>query len=108
MGDWLDELKARRAAISPAPWKLQGHPSETTMVYDAEGDSVVYNEGSPNERDAEFIAHAPSDIDRLIAEVERLRQEVNERDGALHYPPTYPEAYAKVYGYWPETQEEPG
>lgn len=50
------------------------------MVSDAEGEIVVYDEGRPGEDDAEFIVHAPADIDWLITEVERLRSEPTYRD----------------------------
>jgi hypothetical protein len=50
----LDQIKARRAAITRQPW------SASTAT------------------GREFIAHAPDDIDRLVAEVERLRDE-NQR-----------------------------
>src|SRR5690606_15380000 len=44
-------------------------------VFDTDASAICYAqpEGQLMERDAELIAHAPSDMQALIAEVERLR-----------------------------------
>lgn len=86
-------IGARLAAATSGPWEV-----------DDTGWGVVNSEqriGSfGKSRDAEFIAHAPSDIDALLAENERLRylgfdvspagRPRNNRDGACtcNYNPT--------------------
>jgi hypothetical protein len=97
----LDQIKARRAAITPTPWGWAD--SETDEELDAtdvaSGEHSVYLHGAEwgddlergsvvlptdwrfvahgveeiERADAEFIAHAPTDIDQLVGEVERLR-----------------------------------
>lgn len=60
----IEQIEARFAAVTPGPWEV-----------------IPYSR--PN---AEFIAHAPADIAALIAEVRRLRGEVEDwRETALHH-----------------------
>jgi len=99
MGDWLDEVKARRAAITPPPWwdspvlaapgthTIRGGPGDF-RGFDGSlpGDTrpvariapAPFEDGgyaTNHDADADFIAHAPADVERLIAEVERLRDD---------------------------------
>lgn len=90
----LDAIKRRRAAITPAPWEkayggtTDANPRSRThgrfivtefFVRRPDDDTAIAADiidpdtSEPHEGNAEFIAHAPTDIDALIAEVERLR-----------------------------------
>ncbi len=63
----LDKIRARIDAASKGPW--QG--GEDGLVWAPRlGDPVS---ASTEQADAEFIAHARTDIPALLAEVERLR-----------------------------------
>jgi hypothetical protein len=90
----LDQIKARRAAITRPPWRVHdrigeawrrsrpSHEESAQWHWDILGreddDSIVATEhgeaGVWKREDAEFIAHAPDDTDHLIGEVERLRK----------------------------------
>ncbi len=79
----LEPIKARLGAVSPRPWKAQEqdlgsnrvtvegpirrdkHRGYTLVDIITDGSSIA---------DAEFIEHAPEDIEALIAEVEWLRE----------------------------------
>jgi hypothetical protein len=82
--DELEPIKARLAAISPAPWRaepLQELPEDhgpSVWIWDATGDALAGEDGwhewtAFSSADRDFIGHAPSDMRWLIAEVERLR-----------------------------------
>ncbi len=90
----IDEIRARRGVITPGPWvKWQDHnevfagpvvennsgtiAGHRAQIADCDTDWGDWDEdeqpeGSPA-ANAEFIAHAPDDIDYLLAEVERLQ-----------------------------------
>lgn len=74
----LAPIKARLAAATPGPWTWVCHStagvSEWT-VFDAADHALATNRHGWRP-DAEFIAHAPTDIAALLAEVERLRAEL--------------------------------
>ena len=69
----LELIKARERDASRGPWRVGmfgEDRNEPAVVFDDGGDSSLMMQ-----RDAEFMAHARSDIPALIAEVERLRAE---------------------------------
>jgi hypothetical protein len=68
----LDEDEAAaNACQSPSPWKPSSHPSGSSVVDDAAGDPLIYNEGSPSLDEARHIArHDPA---RVLREVEAMR-----------------------------------
>ena len=81
----LDAIRGREAKATAGPWGVDGPaqcgPGDTLTVYPVEdGGTVAYVQ--PSWDDAEFIAHARTDIPALLAEVERLRAD-NERLRAL-------------------------
>jgi hypothetical protein len=83
-GDPFKDVRERRAKITPAPWRWKagdspGGPWGRVWAGESDDDGVVATTYSPN-ADAEFIAHAPADIDRLLAENERLREALRDRD----------------------------
>ena len=67
-----DEAAAKAAAHgNDGRWVLQGHPSESAIIWDSNGSAVVYDEGSPTEAEAAHIAlHDPN---RELREVEAGR-----------------------------------
>ena len=91
----LDPIKERLAAATPGPWRVWHDPDpskvrstavETAWCYgDIEGDTELITDYLPTGADAEMIANAPEDIAALVAEVERLREQV-EAVKALHVP----------------------
>ena len=86
--DELLEIETRLTTATPGPWQTrEGDPStvETTAPAAAENQREICDTGfrdSPGgaqecRANARFIAHAPTDIPRLIAEVRRLSAEVH-------------------------------
>jgi outer membrane murein-binding lipoprotein Lpp len=74
----LQAIKARRNAIGLAvPWKYEhAWNNNTYWIGDALDVSVVFTDGGvKKESDAIFIANAPTDIDALLSDVERLTAE---------------------------------
>ena len=77
----LDAIQGREAKATEGPWGVDGPaqrgPGDSLAVYHVEdGGTVAYVQ--PSWDDAEFIAHARTDIPALLAEVEWLRAD-NER-----------------------------
>ena len=82
----LDKIKARREKITPGKWRTEfgeavkirakhgGYVATLGWLKGPYGSMgrISNNEGEAN---AHFIANAPTDIDWLIAEVERLKAE---------------------------------
>ena len=81
----LEPIKERLAAATPGPWEMSYDADDkwtsiTGQPYDDGGQwlvcpEVATCEGEPD-ADSTFIAHAPEDIAALVAEVERLREQV--------------------------------
>jgi hypothetical protein len=81
----LDAMRARIAAATPGPWTsiVEGRDqtSGSSFIQTATQDLYVSGEdyvggGGHATADLDFIANARQDMPRLIAEVERLRQEL--------------------------------
>lgn len=87
----LDPIKARRAAIGEGSWRETITEDGGLVVYLAEpkssamDDAYIYpasflffgdmeDTEALDHAQAEFVAHAPQDVDALIAEVEKLRE----------------------------------
>jgi hypothetical protein len=75
----LPEIKARLAAITPGQWKLREPFEDEARVFSVwtgPNDGTIadcYNYTDEQDKaNAQFIAHSPTDIAALIAEVERL------------------------------------
>ena len=70
----LSEIGKREKAATPGPW-----PRTTLMVrpgFTGRASAYALSVGAPDERgypDAEFAAHARTDVPRLLAEVRALR-----------------------------------
>lgn len=74
--DELDAIRERLAAATPGPWTADTYAE---AIYALDGAAVVSGSRWGGEAsvfdhapDADFIAHAPTDIAALLAEVERL------------------------------------
>lgn len=87
----LAAIEARVAAAKRAPWQafrfpggcFAGRPirGEYLLFVSWDGESgagVAYSDGSLDEGDAEFIAHARQDVPALVREVRRLRRQLAE------------------------------
>lgn len=103
----IEAIRRRLDAATAVPWSSS--PTPVTDVVRAgawpiamvgvspehlstsyEDDCLVATWGSPSTRqDAELIAHAPTDISYLLAEVERLTDALTELDGALEMGDTH-------------------
>jgi hypothetical protein len=77
----LADIRERLSAASSAPWIVQrDRDTLTRRVVSADGmlDANLGYLGNASQANARFIARAPADIRVLLAEVDRLRAEVQE------------------------------
>lgn len=77
----LEPIKARTEAASEGPWVTNDYFGEVSTAGYVVARVSYHDPGAfaGNERqdeDAEFIAHARTDVPRLVEEVERLRAEL--------------------------------
>ncbi|WP_162142497.1 ead/Ea22-like family protein [Aneurinibacillus terranovensis] len=73
----LKEIRDRLAAATPGPWRIPSKCDEYSYyLCDEEWDDFGHIIVDRN--DAEFIAHAPEDIRRLLDEVERVRSALSD------------------------------
>ena len=92
----LKAIKARLTKATPGPWEwciwVRRHalqrrvgPKAFLVVLETQGDAEA-DYPCANDADRDLIQHAPTDLATLIAEVERLRAEVEaERSEAIDY-----------------------
>lgn len=80
----LDAIQARRDAITPGPWVRRDHEVEfhADIVAGTFATAQVFIE-----EDAEFIAHAPDDMDALLVEVRRLTEERDQAAAVVEAAP---------------------
>ncbi|MFZ3592244.1 hypothetical protein [Streptomyces sp. BH104] len=74
----LAEIQARTESATPGPWWtdiLPEHGGESIGI-DAPGDNWIVPVQDLHEPDAEFVAHARTDVPTLLAEVQRLKGEL--------------------------------
>jgi hypothetical protein len=69
----IEEIKARAAAATPGPWKSKINGNTVRSYGIISQTRKICSAISTLTADAEFIAHARTDIPDLIAEVERLQ-----------------------------------
>jgi hypothetical protein len=76
----LVQIEKRCAAATPGPWRsyVEGrdHQSGSDFIR-TQGDDIELSGATTDDQD--FIAHAREDLPRLVAEVRRLREEVERR-----------------------------
>lgn len=95
MKQQLDQIRARLNAASPGPWEVNGDHFYVCSVGNSNIDGKDYDvcmngyaardgANSDAKTDADFIAHAPTDIARLLKAIERLREQRDANyDGPL-------------------------
>ncbi len=76
----LQEIKARRAAITPGPWENWYRDPHAYGGIPLLGWTHARGPFIQKEADATFIAHAPTDIDTLLQMIERQAAEIE------HFP----------------------
>lgn len=86
----LDAIEARAKAATPAPWQTDqselSHPRGWDISAEASKYGYIASDGEgyqgavAEEADAEFVAHARTDIPVLVAEIRRLRPRVISGD----------------------------
>lgn len=72
MIDRIDEIRERRRLSTPYPWKMvEGTVYGTVLVHEESdgGEIIIADNLDLATADAEFITHAPSDIEWLLQEV---------------------------------------
>lgn len=80
----LNEIEARANAATEGPWDLIGGGEYVTPV----GIMVAPDDGGVNGADAEFIAHARTDVPALVAAL-RAVLELHPRVVVLHADPEF-------------------
>jgi hypothetical protein len=65
-------IKERLASLTGLPWRLENIWGKPTVVNDHGN-----HEDPFSENDYRFIVHAPDDMERLLAEVERIGQQLD-------------------------------
>ena len=80
---FIEEIKKRVEAATPGPWSWCNDEEEihSDSMQESSGDPchIVYNMGPIRKKDnAEFIAHARTDIPKLLALVEIYEKTLNE------------------------------
>lgn len=85
----LAEIAARADAAAVGPWHSSKHDDFYGIVRDGQRPrciavlSNLATEMSQLALDAEFIAHARDDVPKLVAEVQRLREECERLESLL-------------------------
>ncbi len=72
----LDAIEARASAATPEPWKSQNVAGGLRLIVAHEYGTVGETVDDMAEENGRFIAHARTDVPALIAEVQRLRLQV--------------------------------
>jgi hypothetical protein len=73
----IDEIKLRCKRTTSGPWKsyVEGRDMTSASSFIMTGGEDIYLTGATT-ADQDFIAYARQDIPRLIAEIERLKSEI--------------------------------
>lgn len=79
--DVLAEARELLAGITPGPWEMDEHPLGYDMGRVGADEWLMTDASIGARADAEFIASSPDLVARLVAEVERLRMDL---DGAAY------------------------
>lgn len=90
--DDLAQIEARLEAATPAPWRHLASCFIETAAYPHQVIAVTCQRGEsglpalPAHANADFIAQARTDVERLVAEVRRLRAALAECQGETLAP----------------------
>lgn len=83
----LQEIEARANATTPGPWEIERNSSGwIDGIRAPNGDEIVKTDFGvypPERPDAEFIAHARTDVPKLLAEVRMLKYYLEASQEAL-------------------------
>ncbi len=82
----LDEIKARLQAATPVDWVVEergaaGRGNAWAITAEGYGTLATIRCYPGNGDDALLMAHAPADLAYLLAEIERLRDELHDARG---------------------------
>ena len=84
----LQRMRQRCAAATPGPWKsyIEGrdHTSGSSFIMTS-GEDIELT--GATDADQDFIAHARQDLPQLLAEVQRLRQQITTLENHAGAPP---------------------
>ena len=75
----LDEIKHRLVNVTPGPWECHANIGYCGIMTEA-GETLLAGDGCCV-ADAILVAHAPTDIAWLVAEVERLEKQLDIASG---------------------------
>jgi hypothetical protein len=77
-----DDIETRARAATPGPWQAN-HPAGFITAH---GQTIaVFGGSAQDQADADFIAHAPEDVDALLATVRHLTDRITELEGPAVY-----------------------
>ena len=76
----LGPIKVREAVTTPGPWVTDPPGPYSVVVYGKDGGGSFMVAGGARPEDGRFIAHARTDVPALVAEVDRLRAELDRRE----------------------------
>jgi hypothetical protein len=82
----LESIKARLAAATPGPWEIGEVCEDASRRFVSGAGLIIATPRSwEGHYDAELISHAPGDLAALVAEVERLRSEMENDCETLEF-----------------------
>lgn len=78
------EIRERAEAATEGPWAADGAeiyraPNGIIRISQWVGETLDIDDRGRSNRDAEFVAHAREDVPALLAEIDRLRAEIEQR-----------------------------
>ena len=79
----LQEIKERAEKATDGPWEWRGGKLGNLEVKEAVLWAEYNGKINSTKRDADFIAHARQDIPELVAEIERLREGLDNAAGYI-------------------------
>jgi len=115
----LDAIEARATAATEGPWTTGADKAWSdalppwALVISANYPLIELQEGAQGVADAEFVAAARQDVPALVAEVRRLRAQLDKPCGECHPCTSYRDETWRAAGRkpphvstWDETQAE--
>ena len=88
----LAEIRARLEAATPGPWHVahtDGAVGKAEVTGEDRAGNPIWEQihiADTGPVDVDFIAHAPTDIAALLAEVEALNREISDLEESRDYP----------------------
>jgi len=81
--DELEAIEARCNTATPGPWKFEHTPYSDDPIRVGNSEYIICH-SVLSKRDANFIAQAGQDVSALIAEVKRLKRELDAAKADIH------------------------